>query len=68
MVTTYCICVFELVTEFWSVISFSVLTLTDASLLIEVVACWTLTLETAKGVDTVSTLAETWQLLALVDI
>lgn len=47
---------------------FSVLTLTDAGLLVEVVACWTLTLETAKGVYTVSTLAETWQLLALINI
>lgn len=42
--------------------------LTDASLLIEIVACWTLTLETTKGVNTVSTLAETWQLLALINI
>lgn len=41
---------------------------TDASLLIEIVASWTFTLETAKGVHTVSTLAETWQLLALIDI
>lgn len=41
---------------------------TDASLLIEIVTSWTFTLETAKGVHTVSTLAETWQLLALVDI
>lgn len=44
------------------------LTLTDASFLIEVVACWTFTLETAKGVDADSTLAEAGQLLALVDI
>lgn len=51
-----------------SVISLSVLTLTDASLLIEIVARWTLTLETTKGVNTVSALAETWQLLALINI
>lgn len=44
------------------------LTLTDASLLIEIVSCRTLTLETAKGVDAVPTLAETRQLLALIDI
>lgn len=40
----------------------------DASLFIEVVPWWTLTLETAKCVDTVSTLAEAWKLLALVNI
>lgn len=53
---------------YFSVISLSVLTLTDASLLIEIVAGWTLTLETTKGVNTVSALAETWQLLALINI
>lgn len=45
-----------------------VLTLTDASFLIQVVACRTFTLETAKGVNADSTLAETRQLLALIDI
>lgn len=45
-----------------------VLTFTDASFLIQVVACWTFTLETAKGVNADSTLAETRQLLALIDI
>lgn len=44
------------------------LTLTDASLLVEIVSCRTLTLETAKGVDAVPTLAETRQLLALINI
>lgn len=44
------------------------LTLTDASLLVEIVSCRTLTLETAEGVDAVPALAETWQLLALIDI
>lgn len=44
------------------------LTLTDASFLVEVVACRALTLETAEGVDADSTLAEAGQLLALVDI
>lgn len=52
----------------FSVNPFRVLTLADASLLVEIVAGWTLTLETAKGVYTVSTLAETWQLLALINI
>lgn len=46
----------------------SALTFADASLFIEVVPWWTLTLETAKCVDTVSTLAEAWKLLALVNI
>lgn len=45
-----------------------VLTLTDAGLLVQVVACWTFTLEAAKGVNADSTLAETRQLLALIDI
>lgn len=45
-----------------------VLTLTDAGFLIQVVARWTFTLEAAKGVNADSTLAETRQLLALVDI
>lgn len=42
------------------------LTLTDASFLVEVVACWTFALETAEGVDADSALAEAGQLLALV--
>lgn len=46
----------------------SVLTLTDASLLIEIVACWTLTLEAAKCVNAVPPLTETWQLLALINV
>lgn len=45
-----------------------VLTLTDAGFLVEVVSGWTFTLEAAKGVDADSTLAETRQLLALVDV
>lgn len=44
------------------------LTLTDARFLVEVVACRTLALETAEGVDADSPLAEAGQLLALVDI
>lgn len=43
-------------------------TFTDARVLVEVVAKGTLALETAKSVDAVATLAETRQLLALVDI
>ena len=42
------------------------LTLTDAGLLVEVVSCWTLTLEAAKRVDTVPPLAQPRQLLALI--
>lgn len=44
------------------------LTLADARLLVQVVSCRTLTLEAAKGVDTVATLAEARQFLALVDV
>lgn len=45
-----------------------VLTLADAGFFVEVVACWTFALETAKGVNADSALAETRQLLALIDI
>lgn len=44
------------------------LTLADAGLLVEVVSCRTLALEAAKGVDAVPALAQTRQLLALVDV
>lgn len=44
------------------------LTLTDAGILIEVVARWALALEAAKGVDTVAPLAQPWQLLAFVNV
>lgn len=44
------------------------LTFADAGLLVEVVPCRTLALEAAKGVDAVPALAQTWQLLALVDV
>lgn len=43
-------------------------TFADASVLVEVVAKGTFTLEAAKGVHTVATLAEAWQLLALVNV
>ena len=44
------------------------LTLTDAGILIEVVAGWALALEAAEGVDTVAPLAQPWQLLAFVNV
>ena len=44
------------------------LTLTDAGILIEVVAGWALALEAAEGVDTVGPLAQPWQLLAFVNV
>ena len=44
------------------------LTLADACLLVEVVACGALTLEATEGVDTVATLAQAWQLLALINV
>lgn len=44
------------------------LTLTDAGILVEVVAGWALALEATEGVDTVAPLAEPWQLLAFVDV
>lgn len=46
----------------------STATFTDACVLIEVVAEGALTLEAAKSVHTVATLAEARQLLALIDI
>lgn len=42
--------------------------LADACLLVEVVACGALTLEATEGVDTVATLAQAWQLLALINV
>lgn len=42
--------------------------LTDAGVLIEVVARWALTLEAAEGVDTVAPLAQPRQLLAFVNV
>lgn len=44
------------------------LTLTDAGILIEVVAGWALALEATEGVDTVAPLAQPWQLLAFVNV
>lgn len=44
------------------------LTLTDAGIFIEVVAGWALALEATEGVDTVTTLAQPWQLLAFVNV
>lgn len=43
-------------------------TLADASLFIEIISCWTLALKAAKSVYTVPSLAQSRQLLALVNI
>lgn len=41
---------------------------TDSGIWVEGVASWTFTLEAAKGVDALSSLAQAWQLLALIDV
>lgn len=43
-------------------------TFTDSGLRVESVASWTFTLEAAKSVDALSSLAQAWQLLALIDV
>lgn len=43
-------------------------TFTDSGIYVESVASWTFTLEAAKGVDALSSLAQAWQLLALIDV
>lgn len=43
-------------------------TFTDSGICVECVAFWTFTVEAAKSVDALSTLAQAWQLLALVDV
>lgn len=43
-------------------------TFTDSGLCVESVASWTFTLEAAKCVDALSSLAQAWQLLALIDV
>lgn len=43
-------------------------TFTDPGVLVQVVAQGTLALEAAEGVDTVPSLAQPWQLLALVNV
>lgn len=43
-------------------------TFTDSGFCVEGVASWAFTLEAAKGVDALSSLAQAWQLLALIDV
>lgn len=43
-------------------------TFTDSCLFTEVVAFWTFTLEAAKSIDAISTLAETWQFLTFINV
>lgn len=43
-------------------------TITHSSIFIQVVARWTAALEAAKGVDAFPALAQTWELLALINI
>lgn len=43
-------------------------TFTDSCLFTEVVAFWTFTLEAAKCIDAISTLAETWKFLTFINI
>lgn len=43
-------------------------TFTDSGFCVEGVASWTFTLEAAKGVDALSSLAQARQLLALIDV
>lgn len=43
-------------------------TFTDSGFLVEGIASWTFTLKTAKGVDAVSSLTQSRQLLTLIDV
>ena len=59
-----CLCVFVAAQKY----TFGSYTFADSGFCVEDVASWTFTLEAAEGVDALSSLAQAWQLLALIDV